>query len=497
MRNNLRRILGVLNAFMSSFVHSTRRDTAQSWHFNTRCKTNPAVLQDAVYDFRKPIQSANVSRGPLYHKPAKPLQMLLTDPAYRRATSPPRSRAVRLRKTPWTLCGEFTLGNSGFWCGVTVVEAVLTCHMTLSNVEGLSLTFASPFHESTAVLVCVVLATPTYASSDTKLQAISINAGRWRGLGGWQPASASWPLARSIDVAPRDVLVVLFADECYDSRVDCRTLARYLRVKSGASANLTMAVAAVDGSYKSCRVHKAIAAAQLDAITHQFALQFIANLSTSANAATLLSSPPQLVARPIYYTIANLRPFDVPIASAVTFVGLIYLVILSFFVVMLAATAREASGFEALAYFFIALIYTLLSRVFHLPFDRRFGSAGFDIFWMLNWLSMLACGLALEAMLTLLTQRFVPFFLMLWIISNVLTSVFPIQVLPHVYRDGYAFPFYNVSRAIRAIIFGTKNDLGLNFGVLIARVVLLCGTVALFQWFVRRRAVEAGKTVEG
>ncbi|KAJ7651278.1 hypothetical protein FB45DRAFT_974640 [Roridomyces roridus] len=234
---------------------------------------------------------------------------------------------------------------------------------------------------------------------------------------------------------------------------------------------LTMAVSAVDGSYNSSkavtfigskarnehiyRVHKAIATAQLDAITHQFALQFIANLSSSANTATLLSSAPQLVARPIYYTVANLRPSDAPVASAVTFVGLIYLVILSFFVVMLAATAREASGFEA--------------RL----------SLG---------------GLALEAMLTLLTQRFVIFFLMLWIISNV--SVLPIQVFPHLYRYGYVFPFYNVSRAIRGIVFGAKNDLGLNSGVLIAWVVFSCGTVALFQWFVRRRAVEAGKTVE-
>ncbi|KAJ7641202.1 hypothetical protein FB45DRAFT_353578 [Roridomyces roridus] len=300
-------------------------------------------------------------------------------------------------------------------------------------------------------------------------------------------------------------------------------------INSGASTNLTTAVSAVDGSYNSSkaitfiasearneniyRVHKTIATAQLDAITHQFALHFIADLPTATNAATLLSSAPELVARPIYYSVANLRPFDVPVASAVTFVGLIYLAILSFFVVMLAAAAREASGFEArlslgsiirlrlttsaVAYFFIALIYTLLSRAFQLPFDRRFGSAGFVIFWMLNWLGMLACGLALEAMLTLLTQRFVPFFLMLWIISNVSTSVFLIPVLPHVYRYGYVFPFYNVSRAIRAIIFETKNDLGLNFGVLIAWVALSCGTMAAFQWFVRRRAVEAGsKTAE-
>jgi hypothetical protein len=61
-------------------------------------------------------------------------------------------------------------------------------------------------------------------------------------------------------------------------------------------------------------------------------------------------------------------------------------------------------------------------------------------------------------MITLLTARFTPFFLLLWIISNVSVLIFPLEVLPHVYRYGYAFPFYNVSRAVRSIVFRTKND---------------------------------------
>ncbi|KAF7298491.1 DUF3533 domain-containing protein [Mycena kentingensis (nom. inval.)] len=91
-------------------------------------------------------------------------------------------------------------------------------------------------------------------------------------------------------------------------------------------------------------------------------------------------------------------------------------------------------------------------------------------------------------MLTLLTIRFVPFFLILWIIANVAAAVYPIQALPHIYRYGYGFPVYNISRAVRAIVFGTKNELGMNFGVLFAWIVLSCVTISLFQWFVRRRA---------
>ncbi|KAJ7907285.1 hypothetical protein B0H13DRAFT_1618579 [Mycena leptocephala] len=262
-------------------------------------------------------------------------------------------------------------------------------------------------------------------------------------------------------------------------------------INSGASANLSAAVSAADGSYNSStaitfmgsearneniyRIHSHIVLAELDAITHQFALQFIKNISSS-NAATLLSAAPQLVARPIYYSVENLRPFDVAVASAVTLVGLIYLLILS------------PS---------LQLFYTLLSRAFQLPFDRQFGSAGFVVFWMLNWIGMLACGLALEAMITLLTARFTPFFLLLWIISNVSVLIFPLEVLPHVYRYGYAFPFYNVSRAVRSIVFRTKNDVGMNFGVLIAWVALSCITLPLFQWFMRRRLVAAqGKVTQ-
>jgi hypothetical protein len=63
-------------------------------------------------------------------------------------------------------------------------------------------------------------------------------------------------------------------------------------------------------------------------------------------------------------------------------------------------------------------------------------------------------------MITLLTTRFVPFFLIIFIITNVSVSVYPLAVLPHIYRYGYAFPFYNISRAVRSIVFRTKNDGG-------------------------------------
>ena len=88
-------------------------------------------------------------------------------------------------------------------------------------------------------------------------------------------------------------------------------------------------------------------------------------------------------------------------------------------------------------------------------------------------------GLAMEAMITLLTPAFAPFFLVLWIIgqwssilmigrlvliktrfslANVSVCFYPIDLLPPVFRYGYAAPFYNVSRTVRTILFNTKNQ---------------------------------------
>ncbi|KAJ7453002.1 hypothetical protein B0H11DRAFT_2176500 [Mycena galericulata] len=294
-------------------------------------------------------------------------------------------------------------------------------------------------------------------------------------------------------------------------------------INAGASANLSAAIASADATYNSSTaltfigsearneniypIHLRIIIAELESICQSFALQIAKNISSSSNVATILSTAPQIITRPIGYTTTNLRPFDVPVASAVTFVGLIYLLILSFFIVAVTSSARLASGLETrlalgslirlrlvtsfIVYFWIALCYTLLSRAFQLPFNRQFGAAGFVIFWMLNWVGMLACGLALESLITLLTIRFIPFFLIIWIISNVSVSIFPLQVLPKVYRYGYAWPFYNISRAVRTVVFRTRDELGLNFGVLIAWIALSCVTLPLFQWFVRRRAVKA------
>src|SRR6266478_3084040 len=98
-------------------------------------------------------------------------------------------------------------------------------------------------------------------------------------------------------------------------------------------------------------------------------------------------------------------------------------------------------------------------------------------------------------------------------VANVSVCLYPLVLLPGVYRYGYAMPFYNVQQTIRSLVFGTRNQsacafladrleknltrrtytVGLNFGVQIAWIVLSWCTLVLFQLFMRRRAAREHK----
>ena len=136
-------------------------------------------------------------------------------------------------------------------------------------------------------------------------------------------------------------------------------------------------------------------------------------------------------------------------------------------------------------YFFLSVFYALISYAFQTPFGRYYGDSGFVIYWMMCWMGMCALGLATESIITILTPRFIPFFLLLWIIANVSVAFFPIELLPGFYRYGYAMPFYNVSRTVRALIFNTRNQSMSPLSSFSHRRLTL-----VFSWVELRRAVR-------
>jgi hypothetical protein len=55
-----------------------------------------------------------------------------------------------------------------------------------------------------------------------------------------------------------------------------------------------------------------------------------------------------------------------------------------------------------------------------------------------------------------------------WVITNVSTGFYDIDIEPAFFRWGYAWPLHNVVEASRQILFGLHSRIGLNFGVLFA-----------------------------
>jgi hypothetical protein len=75
-----------------------------------------------------------------------------------------------------------------------------------------------------------------------------------------------------------------------------------------------------------------------------------------------------------------------------------------------------------LGYFWLSLHYSLVSLAFLVIFTRKYGTGGFPLYWMFNWVTMSTLGLVMETVFLWLGPFF-PFFLVFWVILNV-TPVF-------------------------------------------------------------------------
>ncbi|KAG8735475.1 hypothetical protein FRC10_010472 [Ceratobasidium sp. 414] len=230
--------------------------------------------------------------------------------------------------------------------------------------------------------------------------------------------------------------------------------------------------------------------------------------SVSGNAAALqaLVSAPQTMTNGAWWTTENLRPYNAPVATAITLVGQIYLCIFAFIMTMSNDAARGILGpFLKLRsylwlrilvplgiYLPLSLAFAMVSLPFHAPFGAKYSyGGGFFLYFAYTYMGMAALGLATEGMVTILTPRFMAFFLIPLIIVNVSVATLPFDLQPWFYQYGHAFPIFNNTQAVRTILFNTKNHLGLNAGVILGWCALSCVTIPLFTILMRRRDVRA------
>lgn len=164
---------------------------------------------------------------------------------------------------------------------------------------------------------------------------------------------------------------------------------------------------------------------------------------------------------PVSYTKVNLayvhvlyrsdrRPLKPVVGEAASQIGLIYLIIISFFGVLFYAPVHfqfagkiptaEYYAYRLLvpiiSYLVLSLMYSVLSVIWGINFNTHYGHAGFMIYWMLSWISMLALGLPVENIQNAFGPPWTQVFLIFWVISNVVTGFFPNEILSNFYKWG-------------------------------------------------------------
>lgn len=205
---------------------------------------------------------------------------------------------------------------------------------------------------------------------------------------------------------------------------------------------------------------------------------------------TNLEAAPQALSPAIGFTFFNLRPFDPPVTVPAVTIGLIYLIIISFFsfafympthMKFLIPAGHPPLHFNQFiiyrwfatmaAYLSMSLFYSFISLFFQIPFNRptapgtelaynpnAYGAATFVVYWMINWIGMIALGLACENVAMIVGQPWTAMWLIFWVISNVATSFYALDLTPNFYYWGYAWPLHQSKLLHPSSIFGCGID---------------------------------------
>lgn len=229
---------------------------------------------------------------------------------------------------------------------------------------------------------------------------------------------------------------------------------------------------------------------------------------------SLQSDNLQVLTTALGFLYKDLTTYSNSVIMAPSQVGLIYMVIVTFFgfnffadihlqVVKLNVKVHHFMIYRVMAsvlsWFVLSLFYSLVSLAMQISLSQTFGKSGFLVYWMTSFLTMWAVGPINEIMAMLFIISYPPlvgFWLLFWVIANISPTFTPIALTAKFYRYGYALPVHNSYEATKVIFFNTtKRHLGLNYAVLVIWVVL--GTIllvpvsALFGKTMTKRAIEA------
>ncbi|KAL8950626.1 MAG: hypothetical protein Q9222_003357 [Ikaeria aurantiellina] len=230
-----------------------------------------------------------------------------------------------------------------------------------------------------------------------------------------------------------------------------------------------------------------------------------------------LQRVPQALSPAIGFSRFNLRPFRPAVVTPAVTIGLIYLIILSFFsfafylpihMKFLTPQGHPPMKFPSFivwrwtatitAYLIMSLAYSMISLAFQIPFANHsalttevannpepYGKGTFVVYWMINWVGMIALGMACENVAMIIGQPWTAMWLIFWVITNVSTSFYSLDLAPKWYYWGYAWPLHNIVEASRSTLFQLHSRRGLNFGILFVWVAINTALFPFCCYFLR------------
>ena len=235
-----------------------------------------------------------------------------------------------------------------------------------------------------------------------------------------------------------------------------------------------------------------------------------------------LQAAPQALSPAIGFSQYNLRPFTPAVTTPAVTIGLIYLIIIAFFsfsfflpiymqfvtpeghppIAFWKVTIIRYCGAN-LAYFIMSLAYSLISLAFQIPFangnapdtavamnPNAYGRGTFAVYWMINFVGMSALGLACENVAMIIGQPWTAMWLIFWVITNVSTSFYSLDLAPKWYYWGYAWPLHNIVEASRSTLFDLHSKIGLNFGILFVWVAVNSTLFPFCCYFMRWKTMR-------
>ncbi|ODQ79279.1 hypothetical protein BABINDRAFT_38202 [Babjeviella inositovora NRRL Y-12698] len=218
-----------------------------------------------------------------------------------------------------------------------------------------------------------------------------------------------------------------------------------------------------------------------------------------------------IVTMPIFFALQDNLPFLNTVVVAPLTLGMVILIIVSFFLIGFFAPYHQQVAPKLLPMHFIvyrliigqvsflvlSFTFTCVCACFRVDFNVRYGQGGFMFSFLAFYLAMSAVGLMNEVMFNIFFVTFPPgigFWLLFWVLSNVGPTFSPIELCPEFYRYGYAMPIRNVRECLRVILCGCwDGHLAKNFGILAAWVVFGMLMIPPSMMFAQSRMVKKAK----